>query len=211
MATTIPCVSQYYLEDGVFILKSKWNKWLRQVTLVAATALALSPITANNITNLADSIELKFATKEAALVEYIQSQNKKLSTSVAYDIVKSTVKWAEEFGHTPELLVAIMKQESNFETYAISSAGAIGIMQVMGAVHLDKMIKAKQVVGTPEPFNVDANIYMGSMIYKKCLDNHKVDSLALKCYNGSMKINNGYEAKVLNHHKAIVNFVRENV
>src|SRR5690606_26199031 len=47
------------------------------------------------------------------------------------DILKSVHRHATRVGLEPELLLAVIDVESNFDRFAISSAGALGLMQVM--------------------------------------------------------------------------------
>ena len=80
----------------------------------------------------------------------------------------------------PELILAVIDVESNFNQFAISKAGAIGLMQVM-PFWLDE-------IGHPEDnlFNLKTNLRMGCTILRYYLDMEKGDlTQALARYNGS--------------------------
>ncbi len=81
----------------------------------------------------------------------------------------------------PELVLAVIDVESNFDRFAISKAGAQGLMQVMP-------FWLKEI-GQPRDslFNVRTNLRMGSTILKYYLKKEKGDlTRALARYNGSL-------------------------
>lgn len=81
----------------------------------------------------------------------------------------------------PELVLAVIDVESNFDRFAISKAGAQGLMQVMP-------FWLKEI-GQPRDslFNVRTNLRMGCTILKYYLKKEKGDlTRALARYNGSL-------------------------
>jgi soluble lytic murein transglycosylase-like protein len=81
----------------------------------------------------------------------------------------------------PELILAVIETESNFDHYAISVAGAIGLMQIM-PFWLDE-------IGRPDDnlLHIDTNLRYGCTILKFYLDKEKGDlRRALGRYNGSL-------------------------
>ena len=81
----------------------------------------------------------------------------------------------------PELVLAVIDVESNFDRFAISRAGAQGLMQVMP-------FWLKEI-GQPRDslFNVRTNLRMGCTILKFYLKKEKGDlTRALARYNGSL-------------------------
>ena len=80
----------------------------------------------------------------------------------------------------PELVLAVIDVESRFDRFAISSAGALGLMQVMP-------FWLKEL-GRPDDnlFNVQTNLRYGCTILRHYLDREKGNLLpALARYNGS--------------------------
>jgi soluble lytic murein transglycosylase-like protein len=150
---------------------------------------------------------MMYDTTEYALTKYINKINKDISKEDTLQIVKSTMQWSKEFNVDPALLVAIQQTESKFDKYAISSAGAFGVMQVIPKWHLDKLQQAKKETGSPELFNIHTNIYLGTKVLKECLKQFNLQRNALLCYNGSNANPNGYDEKVMAAYRSI----RENI
>ena len=81
----------------------------------------------------------------------------------------------------PELVLAVIDVESNFDRFAISSAGAQGLMQVM-PFWLKEIGKPRDSL-----FNVRTNLRMGCTILKYYLKKERGDlTRALARYNGSL-------------------------
>ena len=81
----------------------------------------------------------------------------------------------------PELILAVIEVESNFDRYAISVAGAIGLMQIM-PFWLDE-------IGRPDDnlLHIDTNLRYGCTILRFYYDKEKGDlRRALGRYNGSL-------------------------
>lgn len=81
----------------------------------------------------------------------------------------------------PELILAVINVESNFNRFAISNAGAQGLMQVMP-------FWLKEI-GKPNDnlFNIRTNLRMGCTILKYYINKEKGDlTRALARYNGSL-------------------------
>ena len=81
----------------------------------------------------------------------------------------------------PELILAVIEVESNFDRYAVSVAGALGLMQVMPFW--------KNEIGRPDDnlIRIDTNLRYGCTILRFYLDKEKGDlRRALGRYNGSL-------------------------
>jgi len=92
----------------------------------------------------------------------------------------------------PELILAVIEVESNFDPYAISVAGALGLMQVMPFW--------RDEIGRPDDnlIRLDTNLRYGCTILKFYLDKEKGDlRRALGRYNGSLG-QREYPNKVIN-------------
>ncbi|MDV4149404.1 lytic transglycosylase domain-containing protein [Clostridium sp. AL.422] len=99
------------------------------------------------------------------------------NSSVDMDKIYNAVdKYSSQYGVDKKLVLAIIKQESNFNPNAVSSAGAKGLMQLM-----DFNSKA---YGVKNPFDIDENINAGVKHIKSYLDlyNGNVE-MALMAYN----------------------------
>lgn len=80
-----------------------------------------------------------------------------------------------EYGVPTSLLDAVIAQESGYKYWAISSKGAMGMMQIMPGT-------AKQL-GLADPFNSLANIRAGARYLREQLDRFGRVDLALAAYN----------------------------
>jgi soluble lytic murein transglycosylase-like protein len=81
----------------------------------------------------------------------------------------------------PELVLAVIEVESNFDSYAVSVAGALGLMQVM-PFWIDE-------IGRPDDnlIRLETNLRYGCTILKFYIDKEKGDlRRALGRYNGSL-------------------------
>lgn len=94
--------------------------------------------------------------------------------SEIYDAVN---KYSKEYGVDSKLVLAIIKTESNFDSNAVSSAGAQGLMQLMPENCVEN--------GVSNPFDIEQNIKGGIEQLKGYLDNYGGDvKMALMAYNG---------------------------
>ena len=81
----------------------------------------------------------------------------------------------------PELVLAVMDVESRFDRYAVSSAGAVGLMQVMPFWPSQLGMSNEQLIRVPE------NVRMGTTILGYYLRKERGNyQRALQRYNGSL-------------------------
>ena len=81
----------------------------------------------------------------------------------------------------PELVLAVMDVESRFDRYAVSSAGAVGLMQVMPFWPRELGMTNEQLVRIPD------NVRMGTTILGYYLRKERGNyQRALQRYNGSL-------------------------
>ena len=96
------------------------------------------------------------------------------------ELLKTVHYEANRAGLTPELVLAIIEVESNFNQYAISSAGARGLMQVM-PFWLKEIGKPGDSL-----FRLHTNLRLGCTILKYYLTKEKGNlQMALRRYNGT--------------------------
>ncbi len=102
-------------------------------------------------------------------------------TQERLDILRAVHQEASRAELPPELVLALIQVESNFDRFAISSAGARGLMQVM-PFWLDELERPDDNL-----FHVRTNLRFGCTILKLYLAREKGDKVrALARYNGSL-------------------------
>jgi len=92
--------------------------------------------------------------------------------------------WADAYSIDPYLVAAIIRTESHFRPHAVSSAGAIGLMQIMPAT--GKWVADKIGVEgftTDELYNPGTNIRFGIWYVRYLMDRFERVDTALAAYN----------------------------
>jgi soluble lytic murein transglycosylase-like protein len=98
------------------------------------------------------------------------------------EILEIVHRQATLVGVAPELVLAVIDVESDFDRFAISSASALGLMQVMPFWVPELGYKDKNQL-----FDVETNILLGCRILKYYLDMERGDLVrGLARYNGSV-------------------------
>lgn len=131
--------------------------------------------------NAADSFEDRFDAEvwltdmSARLTPQVSDPEERLRilTRVHYEATRADLP--------PELVLAVIEVESNFDRYAVSVAGALGLMQVMPFW--------RDEIGRPNDnlIRVDTNLRYGCTILKYYLEKEGGDlRRALGRYNGSL-------------------------
>jgi soluble lytic murein transglycosylase-like protein len=99
-----------------------------------------------------------------------------------FRILKAVHRNATHADVPPELVLAVIDVESNFDRYAISSASALGLMQVMPFWVRELGYRDKN-----ELFKIDINVLLGCRILKFYLDMEDGSLVqGLARYNGSV-------------------------
>lgn len=112
--------------------------------------------------------------KEYKLVNYIHTQNPKLSREEIYGILEKVWRHSKNYKMNPYLVLAVMNTESHFKHSTVSRAGAMGLMQLM-----DFNIKEFGVDNS-----VEGNIKGGVMHLARDYYNHDRSIIkTLVCYN----------------------------
>jgi soluble lytic murein transglycosylase len=91
----------------------------------------------------------------------------------------NVLKTAQEKNLDPFLTLSIMREESRFDTNAVSEAGALGLMQLMPAT-ARSIIKIRH---NDEIFDVEKNIVMGSSHLAYLIKRYQKLPLAIAAYN----------------------------
>ncbi len=105
------------------------------------------------------------------------------------DIAQWVYTYSVRYQLSPDLILGVIAVESRFDHFAVSNAGARGLMQVMPFW--------KDQLGSPSDnlFSIETNIRYGCAIIRHYLDRYGKLSKALAAYNGSLN-DRWYPAKV---------------
>ena len=118
--------------------------------------------------------EVWLVSRSQALAKFIEDPEERLT------ILRQIHRAATRAGLQPDVVLAVIEVESRFNPYAISRAGAIGLMQVMPFW--------KKEIGRPDDnlINMEINLHYGCTILKYYLNKAEGRiAEALARYNGS--------------------------
>lgn len=97
-------------------------------------------------------------------------------------------KYAKKYDLDKYLVYAVIKTESKFDQYAVSNAGAYGLMQLQTETASDCARKLDMDIDLPDDLYVpDINIHLGTYYLSWLLDKYDDDiELAIAAYNGGI-------------------------
>lgn len=108
-------------------------------------------------------------------------KSRKTESQIRIEFLETVWYESKRAGLEPSLVLGLIQVESGFRKYAISTAGALGYMQVMPFW--------SRLIGDGQPsrlFHVQTNLRFGCVILRHYLDMERGDMfLALGRYNGS--------------------------
>ena len=123
------------------------------------------------------------------------SRKYKVSNEAVREIVEISFNAGGDFEVDPYVVIAVIAIESSFNPLAESSAGALGLMQVMPLIHRKKFEKYG---GFDKSLDVKVNVYVGTEILKNFYLRYGNYQRALLAYVGvSQNSNSSYPKKVL--------------
>ena len=100
-------------------------------------------------------------------------------------------KYSKEYNVDKYLIYATIKAESNFNQYAKSSQGALGLMQLMEATATEIAPKIGINVTEERIYDAEININLGTKLLSNLLQKYENTGLALAAYNaGSGNVDN---------------------
>lgn len=147
---------------------------------------------------------------DQVFVDYLSDTNYAVAgNEISSAIAGAIYSASQKYGVDANLIKAIIKQESNYNPYSTSTAGAMGLMQLMP--------QTAEGLGVNDPFNIYQNIDGGTKYISLMLDRYNGDiELALAAYNAGpgnvtkyggvppFKETENYIPKVLNYKEQYV-------
>lgn len=133
------------------------------------------------------------------LIDHIE-QTYRVPRHETIDIVTEVILNARKHDLQPELLLAIIAVESTFRDDAVSSVGALGLMQVLPSAHPEKI---DEIGGVDALFDPRKNIATGTLILQEYLLLSRGNlRRALLRYNGSLGIpGSPYANRVMDYYR----------
>jgi soluble lytic murein transglycosylase-like protein len=122
------------------------------------------------------------ATSESSATSTAGTSSGSCDLVISEELEEIFAEAAETYGVDEKLLKSVAKVESNFNASAVSSAGAVGIMQLMPAT--------AEGLGVSDSYDARENIFGGAKYLSQLLSKYDGDtSLALAAYNaGSARV-----------------------
>lgn len=147
-----------------------------KITCAAGQNLNDIPLTINsNLTNIINrSGNMSISSVNSALGTY-NSVSTNSNSEVMQEIYDCVNKYSEKYGVDPNLVLAIIRNESNFQPNVVSSAGAVGLMQLMPIT--------QRHLGVSNAYDIEQNIRGGVQLISEMLDKYNGDvEMALMAY-----------------------------
>lgn len=195
---------------GVSVLASSPDA---QVPLMVTQALPLPVQTEPSPAELALrahhlAVNHQFLTEEERrqiLTERITGKYDRLSPAKIREIVDAAHDVGSRYHIDPIMLLAITDVESSFNPNARSSAGAIGLAQIMPGVHVQKVNRMRQA--GRNILDPGTNLELGAQVFSEYRTLHKGNEIrALQQYNGSLKDGTRrYSSKVMRVYQTLAN------
>ena len=123
--------------------------------------------------------------KAAILSRWVYNHSGKISKDTCKEIVTEVLKIKN-----PLLVLSIMEAESSFVQSSLSSKGAVGLMQINPAVHLNSLVKLGIIKEKRDLFNIKESILSGQYVLDDCLKSSGNNvPKALHVYLGGQDVN----------------------
>jgi len=102
--------------------------------------------------------------------------------NVLHNIYKITMQY-----DNADLILAIIKAESNFNPFVKSHKNAMGLMGIVPKWWLDELIKNKIIKNKRDLYDIEKNIKAGNYVLSKYFESCKDINIVLSKYSGNSK------------------------
>ncbi len=188
-------------------------------TIIIQSALVLTLLAGS--TGVANTPVAETLGKIATIEALIRSEIRHSSTLPTWQMARQIVGLSRQYRLDPLLVLAIIKVESQFNPRAISSVGAIGLMQVMPIVVRE--VKGQiNLSGRPDLYDPAKNVHIGMHYFKYLVERFGDIKKALIAYNlgptaldkrlsGNGFIPQGYYQKVMKFYRGFKDQYKTNI
>ncbi len=138
-----------------------------------------------DLSNLeAANVPFKHEAQKRLEVQSVLTENDRYLGHNAEVLAKFIIEKSKQYDMDPFLVLAVIKTESNFRSYAVSNKGAVGLMQIKPST---ASIIADEIhypySGSHSLNNGKINIMLGMHYIAKMMEKFKDIELALEAYN----------------------------
>jgi len=167
------------------------------ICFIPLTALIYAIIYPNeNITIQEKEVNKDVEKSKTSTEELLLFLNSQIDPDVAKLIASAVDKASEKHMLPRKLICSIIKKESNMNPFAISKAGASGLMQVMPKIHSNKL-EGKNV------FHIGPNVDVGCSIFREYLNKENGElSKTFHAYlskNASKEVADAYQSDIMKY------------
>ncbi len=117
----------------------------------------------------------------ARLEDHLFARMPGLDPALHEDLARTILAEAEAARLDPLLVLAVIEVESGYDPSAVSTAGALGLMQLLPGT-LQREVE-RHGLGSSDPYDPVANVRAGVRYLRRCLDSYPDHELALMAYN----------------------------
>ena len=156
--------------------KRRWKISFVLVNFIYLTLLASMGLSFLRDEKAKESLFLQqheFDTFKAKETIYTALRNRGVSLSQGLDIAEVTIRQSKKLNLSMSLILAVMKKESEFTPYALSSANAMGLMQVHPITWNEYAAKLKLNVFVYAAFDPVTNVVVATNIIKDLYDHYR--------------------------------------
>lgn len=170
-------------------IREKSIAWYVVKYRAVLSLIALVTVLVVGMVVVSELAEANTSNEEAQIEQVVKVDRKVAETSekqlypvpLDEELQLHIISLCEDYNVEPELVLAVIGQESNYNSEAIGDNGkSFGLMQVQKKFHEDRMVK----LGATDLLNPYENVAVGIDILAECLDEGKGLEWALHCYNG---------------------------
>jgi len=119
------------------------------------------------------------------IASHVQARQRDTMTATEIDAVaRAVVEGTQRYGIEPGLILAVIHVESRFDNFAVSSAGALGLMQILPSTGAE--LAAREGIpwfGPRSLFDPVVNVRLGTAYLDQLSERYRDTRTALAAYN----------------------------